>query len=478
MLRFSTWLMVLGLALAGCGSTAQRCTTLTCTGCCDTSGMCRTGSESSACGSGGNTCTACSAGGFCSFGTCSTGSSGAGSAGAGSAGGGTAGSGTGGGSTSNTVTDWASWCRLASAAVEGFYGRCGYYTTQGITESIAASQAACLTRPPPGLADGRASLNSTGASACIALFNGRSCAEGLPSGCEALVTGLVARGGNCYQSIECDSTSWCDLTTSCPGRCVARIALGQPVSGDARCVDGAYAYNSVCTALVAMGQSCAPTGGSSITRGCVNGGSCINNVCAPRQLDLTENQTCTPNTTPECARGLQCVANRCIPLVDLNGACDSARTCKWDLYCSPANVCVRPGAAGAVCGPDQRCATNLYCNRPTGSTTGTCAALKQVDQACTASFECNTDTMYCTATTAMPNGVCRLKGAVAATCTYQNRFAACAEGLYCTATTTSPNGVCANQKGANATCVDSAECQSRTCTTGRCTTPTCVDPTP
>ncbi len=473
MLRLSTWLVLFGLVLAGCGSTAQRCSAVTCTGCCDSSGMCRNGSESSACGSGGNTCTACSAAGFCSFGTCNNGSSGAGSAGAGSAGGGSAG-GTGGGSASNTVTDWASWCRLSSAAVEGFYGRCGYYTAQGTSESQALNQTACLARPPPGLADGRASLNTTGASACLTLFNGRTCAEGLPSGCEALLNGLVARGGNCYQSLECDSTSWCDLSSSCPGRCVARIAVGQPASGDARCVENAYSFNGVCTALVAMGQSCAPLAGSTITRGCLNG-ACINNLCAPRQLDLSENQTCTPNMNPECARGLQCVANRCIPLVDLNGACDSTRNCKWDLFCSPANVCVRPGIAGAVCGPDLRCANGHFCNRPTGSTTGTCAPFKQVDQACTAQFECDTDTMYCTATT---SGVCRLKGAVSAACTYPNRFYACTEGLYCTATSASPNGVCANPKGANAMCVDSVECQSRTCTTGRCTTPTCVDPTP
>lgn len=476
MLRLSTWVMLFGLVLAGCGST-QRCSALTCTGCCDASGMCRTGSESSACGSGGNTCTACSAGGFCSFGTCSTGNSGAGSAGAGTAGGGSAG--TGGGSASNTVTDWASWCRLSSSAVEGFYGRCGYYTAQGTTEATALNQAACLARPPPGITDGRASLNTTGASACIALFNGRTCAEGLPSGCDALLTGLVARGGNCYQSAECDSTSWCDSSSSCPGRCVARIALGQPVSGDARCVENAYPYNGVCTALVAMGQSCAPTGGSTIARACMNGGSCINNLCAARQLDLTENQPCTPNTNPECARGLQCVANRCVPLVDLNGACDSARICKWDLYCSPANVCVRPGPSGAVCGPDQRCASGLYCNRPTGSTTGTCAPFKQVDQPCAAQFECNTDTMYCTTTPTQPNGVCRLKGAVMAACTYPSRFYACREYLYCTATSANPNGVCANQKSAGATCdVNGNECLGF-CMSGRCTVPQpCLDLTP
>lgn len=476
MLRLWVLVTFLGFSFAGCGPTTARCSTSTCTGCCDSSGVCRNGTESSACGRSGTACTTCLSGGLCSFGTCSIGNTGAGNAGGG-AGGGVAG-GAGGGSSSSTVTDWASWCRLASAAVEGFYGRCGYYTAQGAMESAALNESACVRTRPPGLADGRASLNTAGATACLALFNARSCTEGLPSGCEALLNGLVPRDGSCFDSAECDSTSWCDRATTCPGRCVARVALGQPASGDARCVADAYPYNGVCTSLVAMGQSCAPTGGSTVTRACVGGGSCINGVCAPRALDLTENQTCAPNTNPECARGLQCVSNRCIPLVDLGGACDSVRSCKADLFCSPANLCTRPGVAGAVCGPDQRCAAAFFCNRPATSPTGTCAPFRMNGETCTAQFECDLDTLYCTATTSMPSGVCRPRGAVTAACSYSQRFFACNDGLYCTATATSPTGVCANTKGANATCVDSAECQSRTCTSGRCTAPPCIDPTP
>lgn len=344
-------------------------------------------------------------------------------------------------------------------------------------ESAQANATACIERRPPGLADGRSSLNLAGAQACLTLFNSRTCAQGLPSGCAALLTGNVARNGSCFETSDCDATSWCDLSTTCPGTCVARIAVGQPASGDARCVENAYVFNGVCTALLAMGQSCAPPSGSTVTRACLEG-QCINNVCGPRQLDATENMACAPNTQPECARGLQCVSNRCVPLVDVNGACDSVRSCKADLICSPANVCVRPGVAGAMCGPNLNCARDFFCNRPSGQTMGTCAAIKQVGATCAFDYECDIGTMYCTTTTAQPNGVCRLKGMVSAACTYDTRFSACGDGLYCTATMASPAGVCANRKGAGATCVEFRECQSSGCMTGRCTTPTCVDPTP
>lgn len=339
--------------------------------------------------------------------------------------------------------------------------------------------ASCLERRPRSLDEGRASLNLAGAQACLAQLNNRTCAQGLPfSGCSTLLTGLVPRDGACFDSNECDATSWCDLSTACPGRCVARVAVGQLATPETGCVENAYVFNGVCTALVPMGQSCAPPAGSTVTRACL-AGQCINNVCGPRALDLTEGATCAPNTSPECARGLQCSANRCIPLVDLNGACDSARRCKGDLYCSPANVCVRPGPAGAACSPDLQCAAGLYCNRPAGSTSGTCAPFKQVDAPCTAQFECDPNTMYCTATTAQPNGVCRLKGAVMAACTFPNRFWSCGEYLYCTATSATPNGVCANQKSAGATCdVNGNECLGR-CMSGRCTVPQpCLDLTP
>lgn len=412
-------------------------------------------------------------GASCSFGTCSGGNSGAGAAGGGGAGGGT-----GGGSNANTVTDWASWCRLSQAAAAGFFGRCGYYTAQGAMESQQRDTQYCLAHPPSGLAAGRSRLDLAAAQACLTDFNGRTCAQGLPSGCEALTTGLVAPNGSCFEDgNECDTASWCDTSTTCPGRCVPRIAVGQPATPNARCVPNAYVANGVCTSLVAMGQSCAPPAGSAVQRLCLEG-TCKNNICGPKELSLAAGATCAPNTSPECSWGLDCVAGTCQPLVDVNGACDSTRRCKADLQCSPANVCVRYGVVGSTCGPDLSCARNLYCNRPQGSTMGVCAALKPVNGPCAFDYECDIDTMFCTATMSTPMGVCQLKGAVATPCAYETRFGACQDNLYCTATMAAPTGVCANAKAMGATCTGNAECLSRNCTTGRCALPSACYGTP
>lgn len=223
-----------------------------------------------------------------------------------------------------------------------------------------------------------------------------------------------------------------------------------------------------------MGQSCAPAQGSPEPRACLNG-VCTNGVCGPRVPDLAAGQPCQPNTNPECSRGLQCVGGTCVPLVDVNGACDSQRRCKNDLSCGPANTCVRPAASGASCQQGQPCGSGLFCDRPAGASSGTCRPYRQPGEACANSGECGFSA-FCTAAS---GGVCQLKGAVAAPCTLATRLAGCREGLYCTATTASPNGVCANLKSAGATCMSSDECDSRQCTSGRCEVPSfCQDPTP
>lgn len=466
--------VVILLAFVGsaCGPTVPPCTRTSCLGCCDAAGMCRTGGEPSACGSSGAACSVCAAGASCSFGTCGTpgGATGGGASGGGSGGGG-------GGST-GTVTDWASLCREAGAAFVAFSSRCGEYTAQGATEFGQAYVASCQARPPPGLADGRARFDAAVAQRCLTELQRATCTTGLPSGCSGVIAGLVPLNGSCFESPDyCADGTWCDTSTTCPGRCVPRVAIGQPATSRTFCVDGAYVYGGVCTALVPMGQSCAPTGGSSQTRACLDG-MCTNGVCGPRVPDLAEGQACRPNTNPECSRGLQCANGVCVPLVDVNGACDTMRRCKIDLSCGLANACVRPGPAGTACGDTQPCASGHFCERPAGSRNGTCRVFRQTGEACS-SFggECDSSTMYCTVTSGPLAGTCRLKGGVSEPCTVTTGFIACREGLYCTATMSSPSGVCANRKSTGAMCTSSSECRNASCTMGRCGTPSfCEDP--
>jgi hypothetical protein len=461
------------VCVSACGPTVPPCTRTTCLGCCDATGVCRSGGEPSACGSSGAACAVCGAGASCSFGTCGTPG---GATGGGASGGGAGGSG--GGST-GTITDWASFCREVTAAVTAYFLRCGEYTAQGAAEYERATVASCLAEPPAGFADGRARFDAAAAQRCLPEFQRATCATGIPSGCDGVVVGLVPLNGSCFQSRDyCTQGAWCDASTTCPGRCVPRVAIGQPATPQTVCVEGAYPYGGVCTALVPMGQSCAPTGGSTQPRFCLNG-LCTNGVCGPRPPDLAEGQACQPNTGPECSRGLQCANGTCVPLVDVNGACDTVRRCKADLSCGVANACVRPGVAGMACGDTQRCASGHYCERPAGSPNGTCRVFRQMGAACSSIVECDSATMYCTVESGPPAGTCQLKGGVGAPCTNATGFFACREGLYCTATSTSPSGVCANKKSTGAMCTRSDECQNAPCTMGRCGRPNfCQDPLP
>ena len=85
---------VVSLGLS-CGQATKACNTTTCLqGCCDTAGVCQTGTTGAACGSSGFSCQVCQSTQICQLGACTFGGGGFG----GSTGGGTAGGGAGGGS--------------------------------------------------------------------------------------------------------------------------------------------------------------------------------------------------------------------------------------------------------------------------------------------------------------------------------------------------------------------------------------------
>jgi hypothetical protein len=200
----SVFAVVSLLALLGCGPVRPPCSPSTCLGCCDAMGMCRGGSEATACGASGAACTVCGAGSTCSFGTC--GSNQPGGTGGGSAGGGT---------STGAVPDWASFCREAGAATAAFSGRCGEYTAMGAEEYRQTYVALCQAAPPPGLADGRSRYEPTGARQCLAEIQAASCAIGPPSGCLGLLTGLVPLNGSCFAFSDC-AAGLC----ATPRRCV------------------------------------------------------------------------------------------------------------------------------------------------------------------------------------------------------------------------------------------------------------------
>ena len=123
-------------------------------------------------------------------------------------------------------------------------------------------------------------------------------------------------------------------------------------------------------ALVPLGQSCAPTGGSTRSHWCVDGATRDNtNVCVtyvPSTLQGS-GQVCN-STGLESGNGLQCVNATCVPLVTASNSCDSVRRCQSDLLCNAANVCIARGAAGAVCASNAECRAEVFWQQAAGPT--------------------------------------------------------------------------------------------------------------
>lgn len=459
------------LSLTSCKPTTA-CDAKSCPlGCCDASGACQAGNTNQACGTSAATCAVCSAGNNCNLGICALGGTGGGT---GAGGGGGSGGGGGGGGGSSAITQL---CTDYSNAYIDRLVRCGEVTDALATlyKPLYAQQ--CMSTPPPGLKDGRSQLDQTAAQACLASYGTASCLENVSCGQE-IIRGLVAFNGDCFDDLECQDAFYCDTSTTCPGKCLNRVAVGMTPTGQQRCVKTAYVYQTACVALVAAGQSCAPMGGQTFQQSCAGQNFCsAAEVCGPAPLMKGLNESCA---TGSCGTGLQCVANVCVARVSENGACDSVRRCKDGLRCSTANVCVvnTYGAAGDACGSGgNSCLPDLFCNIPTGMTAGTCAARRPVNGTCTYSGNECASGLSCNATFNMQTGVCKAPGALNDPCTYSGSFSQCGARLYCTATSTMMTGVCANQKGEGASCTQSDECLG-TCQSMLCTRPSCYDPTP
>lgn len=349
------------------------------------------------------------------------------------------------------VLSLARICADSASASFARLVRCGELTPAlaALYEPVFAEQ--CPASIPPGVADGRIVIDASAVQDCLARTRAASCLDEPPH-CD-LFRGTVASGGSCFESEECEAAFSCDTSASCPGTCVARVALGLSPGPGQECVKSAFVSQGVCTALVSANASCA--GGLS----CAEPNVCsASNVCAARPPARGLNEACLP--VDACGQGLQCVNAVCVPRGDVNAACDDARRCKDGLRCSAANTCVvvQYGVAGAPCAEDgDACQPGFFCS---GSS---CAPLRPNGGACTdTGFECAPD-LFCV------QNVCTAPAALNAAC---GPMIQCAEGLFCEA-----GGRCANLKAAGAACVEAQECAG-TCQGLRCTVPPCRGRTP
>mgnify|MGYP001397181157 CR=1 FL=1 len=371
-----------------------------------------------------------------------------------------------GGTAHNPMTPYEQYCSRYAEAAFGREARCGEATS-----AWAAFSAQELTLMCSRAAKGSTNqLNVPALEACIAAYQNASCERTQPfAECEAavVVQGSLPQDSPCTSDTECEPSLYCDMPMTCPGRCAPRIGIGQPVTATQRCVAEAAPYNGVCQLRVPMGMSCAPTGGSSERRACQAPYRCLATELCGIETSPGLNAPCDPAGTA-CGLGLQCVANTCVPKVALDGACDATRRCQSGLDCSAGRCVARTLVSiGGACDATHVCGSGTaFCNKPAGSTAGTCAPLRDVGDTCTFSGgECRFG-LSCSATEQAP-GVCSLPGQLGDACSLTR---ACELRLYCTATVSGQQGVCAERRGRGETCTDYSQCWGL-CENGTCGAP-------
>jgi hypothetical protein len=464
------WVALLVVSSPGAScSPMPVCNATTCaTGCCDARGLCQPGTLEAMCGSSGGLCSSCSPGTSCSRGACTPG-------------GGTGGGftdGTGGGSTPSTsggaggglsgpgAAATARLCADYAEAYAGYFLRCGLLIPNE-TSGRDQFEAACIAGAG-SLTSGRSVVNQAGLAACLSYFRTRTCTKALPPiNCAPrdLFSGTVPTGGACFESIDCRDDLFCDATQTCPGRCVRRIAIGQPAASTQQCVRGAHLANGVCRAVGRTGEGCVSTNESGE---CAWPNLCLDGICEDRD---NSNTSCGGNVF--CGFGRYCVNSRCVPASSLGGACGPDQLCQLGLRCSATNVCERLSAPGGPCEEPWDCEGNrsraAFCNLQ-----GRCEASRGLDGVCSASArgaQC-AQGLYCTGTTTSPNGVCATRGALNTAC-MPGALEACRPDLYCAEVPNQTMGICETKKGEGASCRSPTECLDR-CIANRCTRPSCA----
>jgi hypothetical protein len=258
----------------------------------------------------------------------------------------------------------------------------------------------------------------------------------LSADCDVLVIcGAVPDRATCLASLRVDSARFATLKTD-----VAAGTVAYDGQAAGACID-IFKNTTSCkqTVMGDIQQRFDATCGKVFTGSLPAGGACFfDEECANR--GLCRNQTCSSNG---CCAGT-CLA-RPTP-IPLGGDCSNPLA---DQYCIEGTVCAAnaagggtckaPLAAGAPCGPYDRCALPYHCGGSVDPVTneGTCTAPPARGQVCAMGEECDDGRDYCD-----PNYVCTSRIALGGACSAPE---ACVDYATC-------EGTCVAKPGPNASC--------------------------
>lgn len=226
------------------------------------------------------------------------------------------------------------------------------------------------------------------------------------------VCGPLNAGESCSDTFNCGPSQFCSglVQRTLPqreGRCAARIAPGSPCQDqetddgcageDAACLDGLCVIAGPGSRL--EGQSCdqaVQCGEGLFCSGFTS--SLRSGVCATR---LSEGAPCVARVPPECALGLVCAANVCLPYASVNEPCVTTSQCKRFANClvteaDGGQTCVPYATPGEVCRTKD--CLGGHCPPPLADGgRPACVAFKADDEACTGSAQCESQRCFGTA---------------------------------------------------------------------------------
>lgn len=274
-----------------------------------------------------------------------------------------------------TFCEHRQFCGIAAPDVS-----CEVIVTQN---SRAASDAVCLEERRRQLARG-ASYDAVAAAQCLAFMRDAGCATQSPNlfpPCARVWTGSKEVGEVCEGYEECRAGAWCDFDSTCPARCVERIATGSirnpfgcaigSVGVDQRdggwvCLlpspSGAPCQSGIGTPCSEPGDRCAEAADGGVAR-------CLPVLTNPRPAIFSKRgEPCQgAMLIRTCQVGLACRATSttsgiCGDRLTLGEDCSrDPNGCANDLVCDfmETNTCVKQPGLGAMC--TSRCLLGFTC---------------------------------------------------------------------------------------------------------------------
>lgn len=348
-----------------------------------------------------------------------------------------------------------------------------------------------------GIADGSLSYDADAMGDCRRLFEANLCALSgsflfVPSApdvverCRA-THGMRSEGESCRNGLECRGDAFCDLESSCPGVCRAKVAVGGPCTEAAQCAPLTPLPDDLTLAYILehaeeLQREYEPSRVRCEDTVC-RASSVPGDPCPMSDVIVVGGMGCVGELTYCDTASAQCVARR-----DEGEPCAYDEQCEEPLWCdrtpggptddAPGTCRVR-SAQGGPCESVSNCASGLRCLEPDAQGRGHCAPRSTDGGPCAFAIDCDRD-LGCV------EGLCTPLPIAGAACTDDSR---CASGLACAGETVCAEvvlpgepcdeatrtclgicraGTCDARAALGAACTDGADCASRVCTDGAC----------